>query len=437
MTNISQLNKEDIFNYFMDNSNEKINRSWNQNDRDSINDTFFNKISNFHSFLQSYKDFKSISIFPIEALIWAYGNNSETSLLEYNSVETFYYLPRNNQLNPKSTSNKHITDLFTDVLYRYFLYIRSGKNHQKRNIKKILKYDLEYNPSGTKSIDMNIAIYLNKMFSEWQDNTILSELCGQTLYRSERLLKFVLSLFFQSKFGFVPNNLKKDTKLVFIPKEKGIHFGIIAQAGAQKFYIKVHCNYPIRGDKNESSSTYTQISTSPFSNEVSSVPNCQIHPLRNLDLKELFVYKFFERLSYGPKTFFVQQHEIESYTLIVTESENRFISFNDEQLNFDSLRQLSKKKNKPSNENNEKFIVNLTRFDIIARCMRVTDLNSGNFGLLKPIEGSNIELYQPFVVDFLVSKPLTNENEEFIRALQEKVRKEMSENKKEEAVKKS
>ena len=117
MTNISQLNKEDIFNYFMDNSNEKINRSWNQNDRDSINDTFFNKISNFHSFLQSYKDFKSISIFPIEALIWAYGNNSETSLLEYNSVEMFYYLPRNNQVNPKSAANKHITDSFTDVLY--------------------------------------------------------------------------------------------------------------------------------------------------------------------------------------------------------------------------------------------------------------------------------------------------------------------------------
>ena len=71
---------------------------------------------------------------------------------------------------------------------------------------------------------------------------------------------------------------------------------------------------------------------------------------------------------------------------------------------------------KPENNGVDKFIVNLTCFDIIARCTLLTDLNTGNF-VLKPNQGTSIEMYTPFAVDFTIDK-IDDHNRQFM-ALQD------------------
>lgn len=206
---------------------------------------------------------------------------------------------------------------------------------------------------------------------------------------------------------------KTTTNLVFISKNKGINFGIIAQIASNVYFAKVHHNYPVyRAYANPISMVY-DFSLSYYSTSitVSDIPACSIRPIQDLDLKELFVYNLLAKLSYGPTAYFYQRQDVQSYTLIITKGEE-IIRFDDPSLNFQELQEISKLNRKPVNDGVEKFIVNLTCFDIVARCILLADLNTGNF-VLKPNQGTSIEMYTPFDVDFTIDK-IDDHNKQFM-----------------------
>lgn len=204
--------------------------------------------------------------------------------------------------------------------------------------------------------------------------------------------------------------------LSFEAKENGIHFGIIAVHKEEKFCVKFHSFYPI-SNVNVQETSINSDSTPTFSSPVSEVPLCRINPLHCIDVKELFAYHFLSSLFYGPEVKFAQDNNIDSYTLIITKYEKNFISFGQLKNNnndgkqvlkiFDSLRQKSENFMDPSsNDVDCKFLLDLTCFDIVARCMLLSDLDPENYGFL-----CKEQSYTPFVVDFYVCRFKEDQNQ--------------------------
>ena len=84
----------------------------------------------------------------------------------------------------------------------------------------------------------------------------------------------------------------------------------------------------------------------------------------------MFAYKVLEELGLGPKAKFIENKNIPSYLLIVTEDMPRFITFKEFKKNrgqfselnkgIGDLIQLSNLNLRPKNDGIEEFIVNLT-----------------------------------------------------------------------------
>ena len=366
-------------------------------------DYFLLGLKDFTTFLSAFKNHDELKIIPIEIFIWGYGNDPKSIESEYKSIEAFYFIPRDNQMKPSSTVKQHLIQLSNIVIIKYFQYLNAPQ-HQKMSIQRHIKYILDHQTT----FDFDLAHLLNDFYGIYNVSAIISQCCGIVLYGSNLLIKLTFIDFMKRRLGETTNDL------IFTSKKKGIHFGIIARNDSNVYYVKFHHNYPIcrAYDNPACSIDDCSSSTSSTNITVSNIPECSFKAPKDLDLKELFVYNLLARLSYGPKVNFYQRKDIQSYTLIITKGEE-IIQFDDPSLNYQELQEISMLNRIPANNGVEKFIFNLTCFDIIARCMNLTDLHAGNLGLLKSNQGTSIEMYTPFVVDFSIAK-LEENNKEFI-----------------------
>lgn len=381
-----------------------------------IQTSFFDRVSDFKQFLG--ENLHKIDDFPLDALIWAYGNYKETDKIDYDVIEAIYFFPRKWCMIPLGRTNLRMIALSDELLNIYFKNFFS-KDTCYKMISKKLKQALEYEEIKNQNINDDVVSFLTEIFYQF-GKAKLSKIFGHVLYRSNRVMERTVSAHLLEEFCLTSKSI------IFKPKLKGIHFGVIIESKNHTFYAKFHSNYPVE----IANIDIPSLSSSPSFNlmtYISNVPTCGIGSIRSINIKELFTYKVLEFISYGPKTSFAYDKNIYSYLMVVTQGESRLTTFDtidkssfsiNIKSGFEKLLKIVKSKRCPTNEGAEKFIVNLTFLDIIARCMILTDFNSSNFGLVTPFPnyGTNIEHFMPFVVDFKISEHTRDANNSYVNS---------------------
>lgn len=85
-------------------------------------EAFFQQIKDFSNFI---KKVQNISDFPIEALIWGYGNFYFKNTIhreDYNVVQYFYLYPRGNKLTYKALDDQSLVSFSNSILFIFLIY---------------------------------------------------------------------------------------------------------------------------------------------------------------------------------------------------------------------------------------------------------------------------------------------------------------------------
>lgn len=109
--NICDLSQEQISNFI---------KSTNCKQKIKDEEFFFQQIKDFSNFI---KKVQNIFDFPIEALIWGYGNfyiKNSIHREDYNVVQYFYLYPRGNKLTYKALNDQSLVSFSNSILFIFF-----------------------------------------------------------------------------------------------------------------------------------------------------------------------------------------------------------------------------------------------------------------------------------------------------------------------------
>ncbi len=184
---------------------------------------------------------------------------------------------------------------------------------------------------------------------------------------------------------------KKDIKFTFTSKPDGKQIGFIVEVSykdsqeesadhSKKYYIKSHSQYPVGSDGKSS------ISKSPP------------------DTKELLVYKILEYVGFGPKTQFIFNPLVDYGLFIATQDSSYTKTPTIKTKTFRTASTINDEMQSGVNSNLTRRIIedistteisqdkiSITILDLLAKVMRLHDLNSGNFGNVEVIGGQELD----------------------------------------------
>ena len=356
----------------------------------------------FISFLKSGSAYLEI---PIELLMWKHSKDSE--LMMPNEGASYPSLKREDywmfeDMYDFSRKNSVLKESVDRAFFEYLSGLKKSEEHNKiaSNVAAIFREKI-YDGQVLQKF-LSFFYYKHRTGS---DSPIIQSI-GRIVYGSHKILiKDLLSNYLIS----VPD---------FETKNKGAQFGIIFNLNQRRYFLKSHQNYPI---KRSNKSSGHLLSLSSMSSDIESSGGIKINPLKPVDLKELFAYKVLEKMGFGPHVDFSMSKTLYSGTYIVTEEVNDFVTvgnmlkggFTKSIGAFNHLTEKTREQNfEVSGNGNEIFIKRLTIFDILARSMLLSDLNSENFGFIVPKRNDTTEVYNfgIVLVDFIKPNPININN---------------------------
>lgn len=364
-----------------------IGKIFSMNENNEISSSYFNEFFKPY-FLENHFDLdnflkasKSIEICPIKALIWAYSKYPGRNISDSKIIELLYNESR-------KTNIDKIIFMVDNLFKEFFFNFKYAPSHMaifiSNTLMKIMSTDF----------DSKIS-FLSKFYSNYGINdSLFSRAICISAYGMEGVLKPIIHHF---------ENVEQIKE-----KTKGVQFGRIIKSKGKLIFLKAHQNYPFVG------AVQNPISLSSYTNAIS-VQGRIVNKVLSVDLKELFAYKVIERLQYGPKTTFVLNENLISGLFICTEEIINFETINaiscgskgDFSYIKNTIDVLKSKMQKDdfivTGKDEQEILVQLTAFDIIVRCMMLTDLNINNIGFQKDTEPG---VFKIKIVDFI--RPLAS-----------------------------
>ena len=208
-----QLNETDISKMFLD----KQKKAENIFDHYDATD-FFNKTKG-----DFIKDFlistDSLEGYPLEALIWAYAKDPNSRKEETSVIGELYARSRHDKNTSKTSINESVMNSADQITYTYFSALK--KKDYRTIIENLIKQKVVFlsEPNSGK-VDDDVIIFLSDFYSNYK---------GDISYIINGIGSAIYGLIFDLKFSIAKYLNQPISNLIFIYKNTGAQYGIIAK----------------------------------------------------------------------------------------------------------------------------------------------------------------------------------------------------------------